>query len=210
MSGSGTLSDAMRAAIESRLATLHTALPGKVVEYDPAKQKASVQPVIKKRYRDDTIESFPVIESVPVVFPRSGGGSLTFPVTPGDIVLLVFAERSLDKWLELGGEQEPNDFGKFQLSDAIAIPGLFPFSDESLDPAGENVTLVFNEAKVVLNPDGKIAIGNSTQELLALFDKLLTILQATTVATAIGPQPFINLADYTSLQGDLAELKGSL
>ena len=67
-----------------------------------------------------------MIYNVPVLFPRSRKAAVTFPLEKGDTVLLVFAERSLDEWIEKGGNKvSPEDPRRHDMSDAIAIPGCF-------------------------------------------------------------------------------------
>jgi hypothetical protein len=43
-------------------------------------------------------------------------------------VALVFSDRSLDRWLNAGGVVDPGTYRMHDLSDAIAIPGLHPWS----------------------------------------------------------------------------------
>ncbi len=212
MSGEPTLNKAIHSVVEYRLSNLHTCLPGRVEKYDPETQKADVKPLLKRKFKDNTEIELPVIVNVPVVFPRSGGGSLTFPVVKGDGVLLLFSERSLDRWLSAGGDVAPDDRRKFDLSDAIAIPGLNPFTMNNLDPDGVNATLIFGDGKFVINPDGKIALGNSNQELMDLIDRLIAALVASVVPTGIGPQVLSKVTDGTipQIATDWDEIKGSL
>jgi hypothetical protein len=67
--------------------------------------------------------SLPVLTDVPVVFPRGGGCTLTFPVAAGDECLIVFASRSIDAWSQSGGVQKPVDARRHDLSDAFVILG---------------------------------------------------------------------------------------
>jgi phage baseplate assembly protein gpV len=60
---------------------------------------------------------------VPVIFPRGGGCTLTFPVKAGDECLLIFADRCIDFWWQNGGVQKPVDLRMHDLSDAFAIVG---------------------------------------------------------------------------------------
>jgi hypothetical protein len=175
-----TLAGVLRQAQAQALAGLHTALPGQIEAYDYTTQRARVKPLIQRADADGTLESFPVIVDVPVVWPRSGGASLTFPVAAGDTVLLIFSERSLDWWLSVGGDSPPGDPRRFDLSDAIAIPGLYPFSEASQDPNGQDVRLQMGGAAVVINPGGKIALGTMTAELLDLIDQALAALVTAT------------------------------
>lgn len=128
MSQKDNLSNVLEQAIRNRLAELQTAAPGQVVSYDYKTQKASVQPTINRKYKDGQVSPYPVINNVPVIFPRSGGASMTFPVKPGDTVLLVFAARSIDDWLQRGGKVDQSDTRMHSINDAIAIPGLLPLA----------------------------------------------------------------------------------
>lgn len=132
MSASPELAEVLRAALDSRLGTLHVALPGRVESYDAAKRRADVQPLVRQGYVDEAgarvVERLPVIADVPVVFPGSGGVRVTWPVNRGDTVLLIFCSASIDKWLAVGGDVDPLDDRRHTLSDAVAIPGLMDFA----------------------------------------------------------------------------------
>jgi hypothetical protein len=59
--------------------------------------------------------------------------------------------------------------------------------------------------------DGKLAIGNNEEELIALLDELNTAIEAITVATQAGPTtPINNKASFTAFTPRIAKLKGSL
>ena len=111
--------------IDNSLKDLHTCLPGTIVSFDPVTQIAEIQPLIKREFADDSVRNLPLCISCPVMFPRAGGFSITFPVTAGDECLVVFAERALDTWMQSGGSQPPVDTRRHSLSDAVAILGLY-------------------------------------------------------------------------------------
>ena len=83
---------------DNKLAAVHTALPGKIVSYSPATNRAQVQPFGKYKLDDGRSFDYPVIHNVPVQFPMGCGGSsgVTFPLRAGDGCLLIFAESQLD------------------------------------------------------------------------------------------------------------------
>jgi hypothetical protein len=119
------LPDYVRQAVENALRDLHVSLPGQIESYDVATQTAKVKPLVQERASsDDVVLDLPVLEEVPVVFPRAGGVSLTFGVKKGDQCLLVFSERSLDQWLANGGVVDPLDSRHHHLTDAVALMGL--------------------------------------------------------------------------------------
>lgn len=136
---------------------LRVSLPGRVEAYDPATQKADVQPLVKRRVVDAAgvtqVERLPVVPSVPVMFPGAGPYSITFPIAVGDVVLLVFADASLDLWLARGGEVDPEDTRAHAHTDAIAIPGLRDFA-HPVTPAPPSSAMVLTA--------GEVRIGSST------------------------------------------------
>jgi phage baseplate assembly protein gpV len=106
---------------------LRVSMPGIIQSFDPETVTCVVQPAIRYIETDakgqSSTKSFPLLVDVPVVFPRGGGCTLTFPVTAGDECLLVFADRCIDFWWQSGGVQEPVDTRMHDLSDAFAIVG---------------------------------------------------------------------------------------
>ena len=137
-----TLVDIILDAIRSNQLELNTCMPGIIRSYDPATQTATVQPAFKRTFIDPPeVKSRPEIDDVPVVFPRSGQAGIVFPVNAGDSVLLLFSQRSLDEWLDEGGEIKVNDSRLHNLNDCIAIPGFASLAD-ALDPAPDNATEV--------------------------------------------------------------------
>lgn len=154
---SPTLTDVITTAMDVRLEDMHVSMPGRVVSYDATKQSASVQPLVKRITTDETgarvTETLPIINDVPVVFPGAGSYAITWPITVGDSVLLVFAETSLDRYLLSGNIVDPIDPRRFALSDAIAIPGLRPFNNP--------VPSVPTNALVIKSP-GEIRLGSAS------------------------------------------------
>lgn len=108
---------------------LWTALPGIIQSFDASAVTAAVQPAIQQAFSAEdgtkTTKSLPVLTDVPVVFPRGGGHTLTFPIAAGDECLLVFSCRPIEAWWQSGGVQKAGDNRSHALSDAIAIVGPF-------------------------------------------------------------------------------------
>ena len=106
---------------------LRVSLPGIIESYDPIANTCAVQPALKGQTADE-LGSFksaplPLLVDVPVVFPRGGGCTITFPIKSGDECLVVFSDRCIDFWWQSGGVQEPVDPRQHDLSDAFAIVG---------------------------------------------------------------------------------------
>jgi phage baseplate assembly protein gpV len=112
----------------AKLLDVHTAIPGIIDSFDPEKQTAKVKPAIKQLYAPDNADpkwqERAVCADVPVIFPGSGDYMLTFPVKQGDECLLIFCERSIDKWYEDGGVQEQSDYRQHHAADAVALVGI--------------------------------------------------------------------------------------
>lgn len=165
--------------IADRLRQVNTAMPGRIAKYNASTREAEVEPLIKEKYADGQILKLPNISGVPVMMPATSGAGVVMPIAAGDDVLLLFAQRSIDRWLTSGGVQESADKRMLALSDAIAIPGLFSFDVTHSDGDGAGVR-IFNEddevrlesgasallATIKTQADGKIAAGTATVELL--------------------------------------------
>lgn len=117
----------LRAMLAGLQSMVWTALPGAIVSFDAEAVTAVVQPgiagVVSTQDGKTKSVNMPVLVDVPVVFPRGGGCTLTFPVAAGDECLIVFASRAIDGWAQSGGVQTPSDSRKHALSDAIVILG---------------------------------------------------------------------------------------
>lgn len=207
-----TLSDAVRYAIISHLNNVHTALPAKIISYDSSKKKAKVQPTLNKRYANGQNIEMPIINGVPVVFPSSSNFSMTWPLSANDYVLLVFSERSTAEWLNKGGLVTPQDPRKFDLSDAIAIPGLMPYIESNTN-SNNDFTVKIGDATFKMSPDGKFCFSGQNEELMSILDELFTTIEAITVSADQGgvPNPIIpinNITDFQALQVRFNQLKG--
>lgn len=180
--------DILKAAIRSEIYEMHTCMPATILVYDHTTQKATVQPVIRGRRFDPETETvshykMAAIANVPVQFPQGTGFSITYPLTVGDPVLLVFAERSLDEWLLTATPDNLNqDFRRFDISDAIAIPGVKPFvtPQTQVDPTA----MVIAGAQIKL---GSItaAQGLMTQALQPILTAFATTCSTATTAAQI-------------------------
>lgn len=126
------LEDVINAGIEKALKDLHTCLPGVVQVFDPDTQTADIQPTIQRKMSGEVI-NLPLLTGVPVRFPATASFCITLPIAKGDFVLLVFAERSIDNWLENGGIQPAQDSRTHSLSDAFALPLMYPDKEPITD-----------------------------------------------------------------------------
>ena len=123
--GSKEQADAQLA--QAIMSAMRVSIPGIIQSFDTDAVTAVVQPAIKGSEQDESgaevSVNLPLLVDVPVVFPRGGGCTLTFPVKEGDECLVIFADRCIDFWWQSGGVQEPVDGRMHDLSDAFCIVG---------------------------------------------------------------------------------------
>ena len=117
-----SFSEILRRSQRAGMSELKVSMPGEIVKYDHKKQKADVRPHFKRKYNDGEIQSSPIIYNVPVWHPRAGKAFIHVPVKKGDVVQLIFSDRSLEKWLSTGKEGYPDDTRMHHISDAVAFP----------------------------------------------------------------------------------------
>lgn len=141
-----TVEEALDQLLESESLRIWTALPGTVVAYDQASQTCTVQPLPA-----GPTGPLPVLAEVPVMFPRGGGASMTWPLAKGDHVLLVFCARAIGQWFHGGRTGAPDSPRHHALTDAIAIPGLFR--------AGQQLAGLGNKLELREPTGGTIDIG---------------------------------------------------
>lgn len=124
----GSPQEQMLRSQENAASKLRVAIPGIIQEFDPVTQTATVQPSIREKIVNSSGESImmeiPMLLDVPVVFPKAGGLSITFPVKKGDECLVVFADMCIDAWWQSGGVQNQLETRRHDLSDGFAILGV--------------------------------------------------------------------------------------
>lgn len=174
-----SFTEAVSSHIESYSSMLNTMIPAKVLSYDPVQQKCIAQPLINVLLKDGRVIVFDPLEDIPVIFPSTSRSVVSFPMKVDDTVMLLFSQRSIDKWLSTNDTRtvNPEDFRKHDLSDAVAVPGLFSFPRAINNPAKHTLShdtndLVIkhnvgtaNENEIRLQEDGtvKISAGANTK-----------------------------------------------
>jgi hypothetical protein len=157
-----TLQDVLESAISTMIGQIHTAFPATIETYDETKALASVKPSLSRKYADGSVVDFPVIPCVPVLWPRTSRGSISFPLEKRDGVLIICSERSLDEWLSNGGIVAPEDKRRHSIIDGIAIPGLFSFKTNTKISGNLNFQINFENQTISITPDGSINVGASS------------------------------------------------
>lgn len=170
-----TIESAMTAFFEYQMRNMYTAIPAKIMQVRNAEQcKVDVKPLVDMVFSNLETLEWATIPNVPVMYPSSSTSAITFPVKAGDIVLLVFSQSGLDVFKSGDGTpQPPSDYRTFNMRDAIAIPGLFPFglainqqSKRTLTHSTDDVVVAHNlgtdaECEIRLKPTGKVEINGN-------------------------------------------------
>ena len=115
------LLSALEALKRDILSSLHVALPGTVVSYDPGTRTASVQPALSRRTPSGEVIRAPLLRGVPVYVPDP-----TREISPGEECLLIFADCCIDGWLDTSQPTLPPSSRSHDLSDAFALVGFCP------------------------------------------------------------------------------------
>ena len=186
------LSELLRKVSEYRNSDVRTALPVEVTAYASVAQTVNVKPLIKNLVEATdgiAIESLPIINTVPVAFPRSGGYFITFPIAVGDTGQIVICDRSIDQWHKQGKEVEPLDRRIHHFNGAVFYPGLSPSTNPIVDAHATDMVMGKDGDIQIQIRDGQIevALTGQAQKSAALAEPLQALYVAHTHSSAVGP-----------------------
>lgn len=186
------LDEIIRQAIWGQMLNFRVCIPAQVTTV-LGNQKVHVQPLLQTRYRaDQAVVNLPVIQNVPVNMPIGQNYEIKLPVAIGDTGYVIISDRSLDLWMHSsGGIIDPQDSRQHFLQDAIFVPGLLPFSQQTTDLTSD--LIVRNgSAQMRWLTSGLFKIANNSttlntllQQLISNIEDLVTAVNAITVTTPI-------------------------
>lgn len=215
MTGRVSMYDAIDSHVQKGKESLWTSTPAIVDSYNSETQTINAKLALHITTNLEQPLDSPLLQDIPVIFPSAGGGILSFPIQKGDNVLLVFAKNSLDKWKVGKGDKVVLDSKRsHNLSDAIAIIGLTTTQNTlSLNP--EDVELKYTDNSITLKTDGsidvmvkdKLAVNNSTDELISVLSDALQAVADITTNTAYGVSPINNKPDVLAIKARLDTFK---
>jgi hypothetical protein len=209
------LDQVIKNAIEAAFVEKHVWMPAQVVNVI-GNQKVDIQILLKSRYYDGTVVTLPPIQSVMVAMPMGADYSIKLPVAVGDTGIALFCDRSLDVWSVQGGLVDPQDARNHDISDAIFIPGLYPFNQQTQDNTTDLVVTNGN-AQLKVQKAGTFIAKNNQNELMDLLVQITDqaqLLSATlstdTVNTLMGPQQLNAFLQYQQIENTLQTLLAKL
>lgn len=154
---------------------INTCIPG-IIERQDGPYRAVVVPAINRKYSDGTILKYKPIANVPIIYQRTAKAAIRLPkLQKGDTVLLIFTQKALDTWLSSddGAQCQVDDPRRFDITDAICLPGLYPFKVDTPEPESlDNLEIIFNDSKILINPDNEIILDNGKGKIEILSDKV--------------------------------------
>lgn len=128
------LGDLFRELQAATIGKLTIQLTGTVVSYDAERQEVVVRPDqnINRRVEDSAdlvAEELPIVSGVPVMWNSwaNGAAAVTGVLQPGDPVVLMICDRSIDEWKAATDKPyAAADIRRCHLTDAMAYPGTRP------------------------------------------------------------------------------------
>lgn len=158
-------------AMDSAKGDIRVAVPGIIQSFDPTASTVCVQPAVRefiKQANGDSHETaLPLLVDVPVVFPRGGPFTLTFPINCGDECLVIFGDRCIDGWWQSGGVQGQVEARVHDLSDAFALVGPFSQATKLSGISTENLQLRHNDGDcyIEITPGKHVEVKAATMTL---------------------------------------------
>ena len=155
---------AFRGLILDHLLEVHTTLPAMVNSVDYGAKTATITALVKNTRTSTDEEDYPQFEDVPLLVLGGGNARITFPVTAGDVGLIVFSERDPSNALQSDGTSSS--------SASLIMPcGLYPIlfipklslGDDSSPTIDQNNIVIENNqsSSISLSPNGEIIASSS-------------------------------------------------
>ncbi len=125
---------ALNAILLKAIASISVSIPATVTAFDADTQTVTAKPNIRRVRTLDALRQtldVPEVINVPLIYPfaQVAGFALTLPISAGDQVLLIVADRSIDNWVDNSGVQDPHESANprmHDLTDSLAIVGATP------------------------------------------------------------------------------------
>lgn len=160
-----------REVLQKFLQGVDDMLPARVVAYDRATNRATVQPLIRILTTGGELVSRAQISSVPVFQIGGGNFMLNFPLNPGDLGWVKANDRDISKYLQGYTETGPNTLRKHSFEDAIFFPQIMTgYTIEGEDNANVVLSSKDGSQRVAIWP-GKVKI---TSDSTVVIDAPLT------------------------------------
>lgn len=156
-----------RTAFREMMKGVYTSVPGHILTYDPALQRAQVRIGLQRVDVNGVASDPPVIDDVPVLFLGGTQYSVTHQVNPGDEGLILFSQRCVDGWKQTGGIAN-NPLARFHHThDAFFIPGFRPLPTRISGFANDGIRMQSRDGgqHVWIKSSGEIIADNGAAQV---------------------------------------------
>lgn len=129
--------------VDDKMSGIHTAIPGKILSFDPKTSLAKIQPTMKFKKPSGERIDYPTLSGVPLAYPQTyrQNSTIAFPIKEGDECLVIVCEQSLDYFMY--GQETDIDLSH-DLSNAMFIPGLFTKANPIMKEACEENAIIID------------------------------------------------------------------
>lgn len=155
---------------------VYTSIPGHIVVFNPANQRAQVQIGIQRVLSGEVSETPRVIEDVLVQF-QGGDYVLEHEIRPGTEGAIFFSQRCIDGWKNSGGVAA-NPLARFHdAQDCYFVPGIRSLPNVVTGFANNGMRVRNKEGSqfVWLKNDGSIAMDNGAGRITIGADGMVNI-----------------------------------
>jgi phage gp45-like len=187
---------------------IHTCIPGKITSVNSRNNTVCVQPSGKYKKPDGTHMDYPKLNDIPLILMQGTNQdvTITYPIKPGDGCMIYFSEQQLDQWRD---NQEPKCELRHDLTNAIAVPGLFNTPNDVFRDACDNNAII-----IQYKQDSKFTMKEKSIEVkqkdgtITMKDDKITLKQNDT--TVVLDQNDISMkANKVKIDADV-EVKGGI
>lgn len=179
----------LRLVLRKFLAQTDDMLPAKVIAYDRAQNRVTLQPMIQMVTTDGQRISRAQVVSLPVLNIGGGGFVLSFPIAAGDLGWIKASDRDISLFLQGYSETSPNTGRMHTFSDGLFIPDVMT----GWSIAGED-----DSSAVLQSLDGTVR--------LSLSPSALTL----TAPTVIINSPSTTCSGSLTVDGDIETTGGDV
>jgi len=181
---------------------LNVSCPATVVAYHAASGTVDVQPTVGTKGEDGLPVVPPVLHEVPLRSPRTIKAMIRMPIGVGDLVDLIFTNKSLEEHQSGAGIAPvfPLSKRRHSLSDCYAMP-------QGETKGNHTPSLAEGHLEVILTPGTKLHIGNGADDLTSILSDLLAILKGPVAMGGVAFPGTLNLVNQPLGPLDLVELR---
>lgn len=152
-----------RFAFREMMKGVCTAIPGHIITFEPALQRAQVQAGTQIVTTDGVALRPPPIVDVPILFLGGTQFSVIHQINTGDEGLIVFSQRCVDGWKQTG-DVAVNPVARFHdAQDAFFIPGFRPLPTRVQGFANDGIRMQSRDGSrhVWIKASGEIVADNA-------------------------------------------------